>query len=159
MRAALITISTSKADGEGIDESGPKLAELAESIGCEIAGAEVIPDDWDEIAERLRHYCDEDPCDLVLTSGGTGFAPSDVTPEATREVIERHAPGLAEAMRGASAQHTGNWMLSRAVAGIRTRTLIINFPGNPAAIEESAEAIVAALPHALELLRGDDPPH
>jgi molybdopterin adenylyltransferase len=156
MRAALITISTSRAAGEAADESGPRLREFALALGAEVAGAEVVSDDRAEIEERLRHWCDRDRCDLVLTSGGTGFSPSDVTPEATRSVIERDAPGIAEAMRAASREHTPHWMLSRAVAGIRGRTLIVNFPGSPKSIEQTAEAIADALPHALALLEGHE---
>lgn len=156
MRAALITISTSKAQGEGVDESGARLAELAREIGAEIAGAEIIADDRERIAERLRHWADAEECDLVLTSGGTGFAPTDVTPEATRSVLEREAPGIGEAMRAASKDHP-NWMLSRAIAGIRGRTLIVNFPGNPRSVAEAGPAIAAVLPHALELIAGKHP--
>ena len=131
MRAAVVTISSSKAQGEGADESGPALAEFARSLGAEIEGTDLIPDDREQIESRLRHWSDERGCDLVLTSGGTGFSPTDVTPEATKTVLEREAPGIAEAMRAASREHTPHWMLSRAVAGIRGRTLIVNFPGQP----------------------------
>jgi molybdopterin adenylyltransferase len=154
MRAALITISTSKSRGEGEDTSGERLTELAGAIGAVIAAHEVIPDDRELIEERLRHWADAERCDLVLTTGGTGFAPTDVTPEATRAVIEREAPGIPEAMRGASREHTRHWLLSRGVAGIRGRTLIVNFPGNPRSIAEAGEAIADALPHALDLLAG-----
>jgi molybdenum cofactor synthesis domain-containing protein len=159
MRAAVVTISSSKARGEGTDESGPALVEFARSLGAEIEGTEVVPDDGDEIAQRLRHWSDERGCDIVLTSGGTGFAPSDVTPEATRAVLEREAPGIAEAMRAASREHTNHWMLSRAVAGIRGRTLIVNFPGNPKSIRETADSIAPALPHALALLADRETTH
>ncbi len=159
MRAAIVTISSSKARGEGVDESGPALAELARVIGSEIAGHEVIPDDRALIERRLRHWADEARCDLVFTSGGTGLAPSDVTPEATRAVIQREVPGIAEAMRAASRPHTRHWMLSRAVAGIRGSALIINFPGNPSSIEQTGEAIADALPHALELIADRRPSH
>ena len=158
MRAAVITVSTSRAAGEAEDRGGPALAAFAERVGAEVAAAEVIGDERNLIANRLRHWC-EDGVDLVLTTGGTGFAPSDVTPEATRDVIEREAPGIGEALRLASRDHTPNWMLSRAVAGIRGRTLIVNLPGNPKAIDEAGEAIAGALPHALTLLRGDGAPH
>lgn len=159
MRAAVLTISTSRAAGEAEDRGGPALTELAERVGAEIAGTEVIGDERNLIANRLRHWCDREAVDLVLTTGGTGFAPSDVTPEATRDVIERDAPGIGEALRLASREHTPNWMLSRAAAGIRGRTLIVNLPGNPKAIGEAGDAIAGALPHALSLLRGESPAH
>ena len=157
MRAAVITVSTSRAAGEGEDESGPALAELARSLGLEIAGADVVTDDAEAISARLRHWADEEGCALVLTTGGTGFAPTDVTPEATRAVIEREAPGLGEAMRATSRAHTPNWMLTRAIGGIRGRTLIVNFPGHPNAIRETGGALAQALPHALALLGGEHP--
>ncbi len=159
MRAAILTVSTSRAAGEGGDEGGDALAEFAASMGAELAGREVIPDDPDLISERLVHWADREGCDLVLTTGGTGFSPSDLTPEATRAVIEREAPGIPEAMRAASRPHTRHWMLSRAVAGIRGSTLIVNFPGSPKSIGEAGEAIAAALPHALELLAGKRSAH
>jgi molybdopterin adenylyltransferase len=159
MRAAVVTISSSKARGEGADESGPALAEFARSLGAEVEGTDLIPDDRDRIESRLRHWADERSCDLVLTTGGTGFAASDVTPEATKAVLEREAPGLAEAMRAASREHTPHWMLSRAVAGIRGRTLIINFPGSPKSVRETGDAIAPALPHALALLAGKETRH
>lgn len=154
MRAALLTVSTSKARGEGEDESGARLAAFAAELGLEIVAREVTPDEQWKIVPRLRHFCDDLQVDLVLTSGGTGFSPDDVTPEATREVIEREAPGIAEAMRAASRPHTDNWMLSRGVAGTRGRTLIVNFPGSPRSIDQCGEALAGALPHALALLSG-----
>jgi molybdenum cofactor synthesis domain-containing protein len=153
MRAAIVTVSTSKSRGEGEDESGARLAELAKEMGAEIAGRDLVPDDRARIEERLRHWSDAERCELVLTTGGTGFAPSDVTPGATRAVLEREAPGLAEAMRAASREHTRHWMLSRAVAWIRGSTLIVNFPGSPRSIEQVGEAIADALPHAVALIR------
>lgn len=159
MRAAVVTISSSKARGDGIDESGPALVEFAHSLGAEVEGTDIVPDDRDQIASRLRHWSDERDCNLVLTSGGTGFAPSDVTPEATREVLDREAPGIAEAMRAASREHTPHWMLSRAVAGVRGRTLIVNFPGSPKSIRETADALAPALPHALALLAEKETSH
>src|SRR5687767_3632598 len=152
MGAAIITISTSLSEGQGVDESGPALAEFARGIGAEIGATEIVTDDRHKIEWALRHYADSDVCDLVLTTGGTGFSPDDVTPEATRAVIDREAPGIAEAMRSASRPHTGKWMLSRAVAGIRRRTLIVNFPGSPKSIDQIGAEIGPALPHAIALL-------
>jgi molybdopterin adenylyltransferase len=161
MRAAVITVSTSKSEAgaEAADESGPALEEWARGIGLEIAGRELVPDDVELIAARLRHWADEVGCELVLTTGGTGFGPSDVTPEATRTVIEREAPGIAEAMRAASRQHTRHWMLSRAIAGIRGSTVIVNFPGSPRSIAQAGAALADALPHALELAAGHESAH
>jgi molybdenum cofactor synthesis domain-containing protein len=159
MRAAIITISSSRSGGEGPDESGEKLSALAVRIGAEVAARELIPDDRGRIEERLRHWADTGGCELVMTTGGTGFSPTDVTPEATRAVIEREAPGIPEAMRAASRPHTGHWMLSRGVAGIRGQSLIVNFPGSPESIAEAGDAIAAALPHALALLAGRHSAH
>ena len=159
MRAALLTVSTSKARGEGEDESGAALAEFARGLGLEIVAQEIVADDQWRIVARLRHFCDALDVDLVLTSGGTGLSPDDVTPEATRALLDREAPGIAEAMRAASRPHTSNWMLSRGVAGTRGRTLLVNFPGSPRSIDQCGEALAAALPHALALLAGDRPPH
>jgi molybdenum cofactor synthesis domain-containing protein len=154
MRVALITVSTSKAAGEGEDESGLRLHELAQRLGAEVVGQDVIADDQPTIEARLRHWADDAGCDLILTSGGTGLTPNDVTPEATRAVLTREIPGIAEAMRLASREHTRHWMLSRAVAGVRGATLIVNFPGSPRSIPQVAAAIEPALPHALELIAG-----
>ena len=159
MRAALLTVSTSKARGEGEDESGARLAEFARGLGLEVAAQEIVSDDQWRIIARLRHFCDALDVDLVLTSGGTGLSPDDVTPEATRAVLEREAPGIAEAMRAASRPHSEHWMLSRGVAGTRGRTLIVNFPGSPRSIGQCGEAIAPALPHALALLAGERPRH
>jgi molybdopterin adenylyltransferase len=153
MRAAVITVSTSRAGGGGgPDEGGPRLEAVVERLGGELAGSEVVSDDREAIAARLRHWIDEAGCDLVLTTGGTGLAPTDVTPEATRDVIEREAPGIAEALRAASRPHTDKWMLSRGVAGTRGRALIVNFPGSPRSIDETAPELEPALAHALQLL-------
>jgi molybdopterin adenylyltransferase len=159
MRAALLTVSTSKARGEGEDESGAALAEFARGLGLEVVAQEIIADDQWRIVARLRHFCDALDVDLVLTSGGTGLSPDDVTPEATRAVLDREAPGIAEAMRAASRPHTSNWMLSRGVAGTRGHTLIVNFPGSPRSIDQCGETLAAALPHALALLVGKQSRH
>ena len=159
MRAALLTVSTSRAEGMGEDESGARLAEFAAGLGLEIAAQEIVADDQGRIVARLRHFCDDLRVALVLTSGGTGLAPDDVTPEATRTVIEREAPGIAEAMRAASRPHSPHWMLSRAVAGTRGATLIVNFPGSPKSIAECGASLAPALLHALALLAGEHAAH
>jgi molybdenum cofactor synthesis domain-containing protein len=159
VRVAILTVSTSRAAGDGDDRSGERLEQFARELGAEIAAREIVTDDREAIAERLRRFSDTDGCALVLTTGGTGVAPHDVTPEATRAVIEREVPGIAEAMREASRAHTRHWMLSRGVAGIRGSTLIINFPGNPRSIGETAAAVADALPHALALIAGTPSEH
>lgn len=153
MRIGILTVSDRTARGETEDASGPLLRQLVhERLGAEAAASAVTPDERHLIEEVLRRWADEEEIDLVLTTGGTGFAPRDVTPEATRAVIEREAPGFAEAMRAASLRVTPHAMLSRAVAGMRGRTLIINLPGSPKAARENLETILPALPHAIELL-------
>ncbi|MGN6201268.1 MAG: MogA/MoaB family molybdenum cofactor biosynthesis protein [Solirubrobacterales bacterium] len=158
-RAAVVTVSSSRAEGGGSDESGDALVSFVEEMEGEVVARELIPDVRSEIEAVLKRLAASESCDLILTTGGTGFAASDVTPEATEAVIERRAPGIAEAMRAASAEHTHHWMLSRAVAGIRGSTLIVNFPGNPKAIAETAGALRPALPHAVSLLRGAPTAH
>jgi molybdopterin adenylyltransferase len=155
LKAGVVTISTSVAAGVGTDESGPALAELARSLGADQVESELVSDDRALIEATLRRLCDESRCDFVLTSGGTGLSPTDVTPEATRAVLEREAPGIPEAMRSLSSEHTDKWMLSRATAGTRGRTLIVNFPGNPPAIEQTGTALIEPLRHALALLAGE----
>ena len=159
MRVAILTVSTSRAASGGPDESGECLEQFAREIGGEIATREIVSDDRSVIEQRLRTFSDVEACHLVLTTGGTGVAPRDLTPEATRAVIEREVPGLAEAMREASRAHTKHWMLSRGIAGIRGATLIVNFPGNPRSIAQTAAAIVDALPHALALIAGKSSEH
>ena len=158
-RAAIITISTSKFAGEGRDESGLRLTALVQRLGIAIAGQDLIPDERTLIEQRLRHWTDTEQCELVLTSGGTGLSPTDITPEATRAVIEREAPGIPQAMREASRPHTRNWMLSRGVAGTRGSSLIVNFPGSPNSIDETGRAIADALTHALALIAGEPSGH
>jgi molybdenum cofactor synthesis domain-containing protein len=154
VRAAIVTISTSKAAGRGVDESGPLLAVLAENLGATVVARELLGDDRGAIEGCLRHLCDGSGCELVLTTGGTGLSPDDVTPEATRAVLEREVPGIPEAIRAASRAHTPHWMLARPAAGTRGRTLIVNFPGSPKAIAQTGEELRPALLHALALIAG-----
>lgn len=155
MRIGILTISDRAARGEYEDQSGPALREMIQKhFGGDIDRARVVPDEIAEIKRVLVAWCDDAKLDLILTTGGTGFAPRDVTPEATRAVIERDAPGLVHAMLAASLHKTPHAMLSRMVAGIRGQTLIVNLPGSPKAACENLQVILPALPHALELLRG-----
>ncbi len=151
MRCAILTVSTTLARGLGEDGSGPVLAEHAAAIGAEIVARDVVSDDVETIATWLRARV-ADCVELVLTTGGTGFTPDDVTPEATRLVIERDAPGLAEAMRAESLRHTPMGMLSRGLSGIAGTTLIINFPGSPNAVRELFPVIAPVLGHAARTL-------
>ena len=152
-RVGILTVSDRSARGERDDLSGPALVRLTEQqLGFHVAEYAIVPDEREEIAARLRDWSDRARLDLILTTGGTGFAPRDVTPEATRDVLERETPGLAEAMRAASLAVTPHAMLSRAVAGIRGRTLIVNLPGSPKAAGENLNTIAPALRHGLELL-------
>jgi gephyrin len=155
MRVGVLTVSDRSARGEREDLSGPALvAAIGEWLpGAVVAETGIVPDDRAEIAATLMRWCDDLRLDLILTSGGTGFAPRDVTPEATLDIVERLTPGLAEAMRAASLAVTPHAMLSRAVAGIRGRTLIANLPGSPKGAVENLDVILPVLPHAIELLR------
>lgn len=153
MRAAVLTISTSVSRREADDESGPLLARLADEAGADVIAMEVVPDDLTLIEDRLHHYVDED-VRLVLTTGGTGLSPDDVTPEATSLVVQRPAPGIAEALRAESLRHTPMGMLSRGIAGVCGRTLIVNFPGSPRAVEQLFAVIAPVLAHAVATLDG-----
>ena len=154
MRTAVLTISTSVSRRETEDVSGPRLAAAAEEAGCEVEAMEVIPDDYALIEDRLHHFVD-DEFDLIFTTGGTGLTPDDVTPEATRAVIERDAPGFAEAMRAEGLRHTPMGILSRGVAGVAGHTLIVNFPGNPKAIEQLFPVLAPVLGHAAATLSSE----
>lgn len=153
MKVGILTISDKGARGEGEDRSGPAIREMMEAAGGEIVRAKIVPDEQDEIRAALIDWSDEG-LDLILTTGGTGFSPRDWTPEATKAVIDRETPGIPEAMRRAGLDKTPTAMLSRAAAGIRKSTLIINLPGSEKAVRESLEAILPALPHGVEILKG-----
>ena len=155
MRTAVLTISTTVSRRESEDESGPLLARLAEEAGADVEAMEVIPDDFALIEDRLHHFVDDEFA-LIFTTGGTGLTPDDITPEATRAVIERDAPGFVEAMRAESLRTTPHGMLSRGVSGIAHRTLIVNFPGNPKAVDELFGVIAPTLRHAVATVRGTD---
>ncbi len=155
IRFGILTISDRSARGEREDASGPALRHALQDQGGEVVLSGVVADERDEIEKILREWCDRGDVDVLLTSGGTGCAPRNVTPEATAAVIERHVPGLAEAIRAESLKYTPHAMLSRGVAGIRKRTLVINLPGSPKGALESLGVIMAVIPHAVHLLRED----
>src|SRR5919202_3571140 len=157
IRTAILTISDKASAGQRADLSGPAVREALLAAGLEIALVDerVVPDEQLHIAEALFHLSERADVDLILTTGGTGLAPRDVTPQATLHAIEYQVPGIAEAMRAASLKVTPAGMLSRGVAGVRRRTLIVNLPGNPKAVRENLAAIAAALPHAISTLHGE----
>jgi molybdopterin adenylyltransferase len=153
MKVGILTVSDKGARGEREDRSGPAIREMMEAAGGEIVRAKIVPDEQGEIRAVLIEWSDEG-LDLILTTGGTGFSPRDWTPEATKAVLDRETPGIAEAIRRAGMEKTPTAMLSRAAAGIRKRTLIVNLPGSEKAVRESLEAILPALPHGIEVLKG-----
>ena len=156
MRVAIITLSDSGCAGQREDKSGPVIRELAEAAGYTVAHTALLPDGVEPLASELKRLCDNDLADLVLTTGGTGFSPTDLTPEATLAVTERPAPGIAEAMRYHSLTITPRGMLSRGVSVLRGKTLIVNLPGRPKAVKENLEYILPSLAHGIRLAAGLD---
>ena len=154
LTVGVLTISDKGARGERQDKSGAVIREILPSIAARIVNYDVIPDEKEPIAAKLVTWADEDGLDIIITTGGTGLTPRDVTPEATLAVVDRIVPGFAEAMRAESLKKTPHAMLSRAVAGTRGECLIINLPGSPKAVRECLEVIMPALPHAVETLKG-----
>jgi molybdopterin adenylyltransferase len=157
IRLAIITISDKASSGDRDDAGGPAIREALTSSAVEFAEVDyrVVPDDEQQIGEALFHLSERSDVDLILTTGGTGLAPRDVTPQATLHAVDYEVPGIAEVMRAASIRVTPAGMLSRAVAGVRRRTLIVNLPGNPKAVRENLAAVAAALPHAIDTIRGE----
>jgi len=153
IRAGIITVSTKGAAGERTDESGPAMRDVLVAAGHEVVSAELVPDDAGAVATAILNAA-RSGANVVLTSGGTGLSPNDVTPEATRRVIDREVPGIAEALRAKSLEKTAHGMLSRGVAGAVGSTLVVNLPGSPRAVRESLEVLLPVLPHAIELLAG-----
>ena len=153
-RVAIITSSDSGFAGEREDKSGPVIAEIVKNNGYEVSFMKVLPDDREMLSNEMKRIADDEVADIILTTGGTGFSPRDVMPEATLDIVERVVPGIPEAMRAYSLQFTKRAMLSRAVAGIRKGTLIVNMPGSPKAVTECLEYIISELDHALGILKG-----
>lgn len=156
MKAGILTVSDRSSRGEREDASGPALRRWLEEHGVKTGRLEIVPDEEDRIAAVLRNWADEEEFELILTTGGTGVSPRDVTPEATLKVVERTIPGFGERMRSRSLEKTPMAILSRAVAGVRKRSLIINLPGSPKGAVENLEAVWDAVPHAVEKIRGDE---
>lgn len=154
-KAVVITVSDKGSRGERKDTSGPEIAGMMQQIGIEVVGTQIIPDEREMIRSTLIQWSDGGKIDLILTTGGTGVSPRDVTPDATRQVIDREIPGMGEEMRRRSAAITPHAMISRAMAGIRGRTLIINLPGSPKGARENLGVLLPALAHAIEKIKGD----
>jgi molybdenum cofactor synthesis domain-containing protein len=159
IHAVVITVSDACSRGEREDASGETLVQLLRDLGADIVATQILSDDLDPLTDTLREFADRTDVNLIVTTGGTGFSPRDNTPEATRNVIEREAPGLAEAMRMETLKRTPMAMISRGVCGIRSGTLIVNLPGSPKAVRESFTIIAPVLKHAIALLAGNPSHH
>lgn len=154
-KVAILTMSDKGSKGDREDTSGPLIEEMIKDLPAQVIRYEIIPDEKEQIIEALKSCADKLKVDLILTTGGTGLSPRDVTPDATREVIEKEVPGFSEAMRSESLKKTPHAMISRAVCGIRGSSLIVNLPGSPKSVKENLTVILPALPHALSKLKGD----
>jgi molybdopterin adenylyltransferase len=155
IRIGIVTVSDRASQGKRFDESGPALVTAASQHGWQVVRTAILPDEFEQIVNVLTEWADRGDLDVILTTGGTGFSPRDITPEATQAVIQRTTPGLAEAMRSASLTITPHAMLSRATSGIRSQTLIVNLPGSPKGAVENLSVLIPVLPHAIQLLRED----
>jgi molybdenum cofactor synthesis domain-containing protein len=158
VRVAVLTISDRRSRGEGEDEGGPLIETMVTAAGWEVVARDVVPDERDRIEGRLRDWAASGVCDLIVSTGGTGLGPRDVTPEAVRAVIDIDAPGITELMRAEGIRHTPFAALSRQVAGVSGKTLIVTLPGSPKAIAEGLAAVLPILGHAVEMIHGGAPP-
>ena len=154
LRAKILVLSDLATQGRREDRSGPAVRDVLESHGWQVTALELLPDEFDQIRDRLEAWTNSEDCDAVFTSGGTGLSPRDVTPEATRSVTEREVPGLAELMRAEGTKSTPLAALSRGIVGVRKRKLIVNLPGSPRGAREALESIIKVLPHAIDQIQG-----
>lgn len=155
INTAILTISDKGARGERVDGTGSAIKNVLEGRGYNIGYYKIVPDEMQDIEKELTYMCDELKVDLVLTNGGTGFSARDITPEATRNIIEKYVPGIGEAMRMKSLEITPKAMLSRGISGIRRQTLIINLPGSPKGAVENLQFVLSAIPHGISILKGE----
>lgn len=159
MRVAILTVSDAASRGERVDSSGDAIVAWATARGAQVVDRTLVPDETDRIVPVLLSWCDQDSADLVLTTGGTGLSPRDITPEATRAVLEREAPGIAERLRITMIEKFPRAALSRGMAGVRNRTLIVNLPGSPGGVRDSLDALEPIVNHAVQIVRGTPTDH